>query len=283
MSGAKMSVDFSGDELVVDGEEESTFCSKHTGRPLRRIKIGLIAQTLQAHRSLLLKMRRAEHDGISSADDKGNVTGMWKIINSSFCCQGEEHSPEYYHEILMEEQEELQIDCLLIDDLILRPYFYEEEFDCDDLSVKSRIMVTPDQDARLRMMMKDDGYFSVVRRGINEDPREMRFSNTILWSRHGNKFKYELILVDRSYDERDRPLARLFQPQMSRMQSAVAAQAEMVEAMLETMVTRKYLTEGDVAEMRKKAAERVWDRRREFFEVRDIDDFMNPQPRLTWD
>ena len=70
--------------------------------------------------------------------------------------------------------------------------------------------------------------------------------------------------MDRSYDERDRPLARLFQPQMSRMQSAVAAQAEMVEAMLETMVTRKYLTEGDVAEMRKKAAERVWDRRREF-------------------
>ncbi len=278
-----MSVDFSGDELVVDGEEESTFFSKHTGKKLARIKISLIAQTLQAHRALLLKIRRAEHDGICSADDRGIVTGKWKMAGSTFCCQGDEHNPEYYHEILIEELEDLQIDCLLIDDLVLRPYFYEEEFDCDDLSVKSRVMVSPDQDARLRMMMKDDSYFLVRRRGINEVPREMRFSNTILWSRHGNKFKYELILVDRSYDEQDRPLARLFQPQMSRMQSAVAAQAEMVEAMLETMVTRKYLTEGDVAEMRKKAAERVWDRRREFFEVRDIDDFIRPQPRLTWD
>jgi len=278
-----MSIDFSGDELVVDSEEESFFCSRHTGRQLRRIKIGLIAQTLQAHRSLLLKIRRAEHDGICSADLRGNVTGKWKIASNTFCCQGDEHSPEYYHTILIEEQEDLVIDSLCIDDMVLRPYFYEEEFDCDDLSIKSRVMVSPEQDARLRMMMKDDSYFQVRRCGINEEPREMRFSNTILWSRHGNRFKYEIILVDKSYDESDRPLARLFQPQMSRMQSAVAAQAEMVEAMLETMVTRKYLTEGDVAEMRKKAAERVWDRRREFFEVRDIDEFIRPQPRLTWD
>jgi hypothetical protein len=57
----------------------------------------------------------------------------------------------------------------------------------------------------------------------------------------------------------------------------------MVEAMLEAMVTRKYLTEGDVTEMRKKASERVWDRKREFFEVMDIDEFLNPQPRITWD
>ena len=173
-----MSIDFSGDELVVDGEEESTFCSKHTGRPLRRIKIGLIAQTLQAHRSLLLKIRRAEHDGISSADDQGHVTGKWKITNSTFAARATSIILEYYHEILMEELEEPGNRRLLIDDLILRPYFYEEEFDCDDLSVKSRVMVSPDQDARLRMIMKDDGYFSVVRRGINEEPREMRFSNT---------------------------------------------------------------------------------------------------------
>jgi len=89
--------------------------------------------------------------------------------------------------------------------------------------------------------------------------------------------------VDKSYDERGRPLVRLFQPQISRMQSAVAAQAEMVEAMLDALITRKYLTQGDVTEMRKKAAERAWDRRREFFEVSDIDEFLRPAPRLTWD
>jgi len=56
-----------------------------------------------------------------------------------------------------------------------------------------------------------------------------------------------------------------------------------VEAMLDALITRKYLTQGDVTEMRKKAAERAWDRRREFFEVSDIDEFLRPAPRLTWD
>jgi hypothetical protein len=278
-----MYADFSGDELTVDLEEESTYHSKHTGAELRRVKIGLIAQTLQAHRLLLLKIRRAENAGISSTDEEGNITGRWRVAHSSFCCLGDEHYQEYYHEIQIEEMEELELTGLSINGIVLYPYFYEEEFDCDDLNIKSRVMVSPEQDAWLRMLMKEDGYFQVVRHGISDLPRDMRFSNTILWSRHGNKFKYEIILVDKGYDEKDRPLARLFQPQMSRMQSAVAAQAEMVEAMLETMVTRKYLTVGDVAEMRRKAAERVWDRKREFFEVRDVDEFLRPQPRITWD
>jgi hypothetical protein len=278
-----MYADFSGDELTVDLEEESTYHSKHTGAELRRVKIGLIAQTLQAHRLLMLKIRRAENAGISSTDEEGNITGRWRVAHSSFCCLGDEHYQEYYHEIQIEEMEELELTGLSINGIVLYPYFYEEEFDCDDLNIKSRVMVSPEQDAWLRMLMKEDGYFQVVRHGISDLPRDMRFSNTILWSRHGNKFKYEIILVDKGYDEKDRPLARLFQPQMSRMQSAVAAQAEMVEAMLETMVTRKYLTVGDVAEMRRKAAERVWDRKREFFEVRDVDEFLRPQPRITWD
>lgn len=278
-----MYVDFTGRELTVDLEEQSTFASKHTGMQLKRIKIGLVAQTLQAHRLLLLKVSRAEQDGISSTDEDGNTTMRWKIVNSSFCSQGDERNPQFYHEVIIEQIEDLKLQSLCINDLVLYPYFYEEEFDCDDLSIKSRVMVTPEQDARLRLLMKEDSSFQVTRRGISDSTREMRFSNTILWSRHGNNFKYEIILVDRSYDERDRPLARLFQPQMSRMQSAVAAQAEMVDAILEALITRKYLTQGDVAEMRKKAAERIWDRRREFFEVGDIDEFLNPSPRLTWD
>jgi hypothetical protein len=283
MSGTSMIVDFSGDELFVEMEEESTFHSKHTGVELRQVNMSLIARNLQSHRSLLLKLRKAEHEGICATDEDGKITGRWRIANSSFGCLGDEHNPEYYHKIQIEEVEELEIEKIYINELALIPYFYDEEFDCDDLSIKSRVTVTPEQDAVLRLLMKEDGYFQVVRHGISDRPREMRFSNTILWSRHGNKFKYEIIMVDKSYDERDRPLARLFQPQMSRMQSTVAAQAEILEAILQTMVTRKYLTEGDVAEMRKKASERVWDRKREFYEVKDIDDFLKPQPRLTWD
>jgi len=170
-----MNVDFADEELIVDLEEQSNFTSRHTGRTLKRIRLRLIAGSLLAHRSLLLKIRRAEHEGISSTDEAGNVTGRWEVAKSSFCCQGEGHNSEYHHEIVLEEIEDLMAQSLRLNDIILCPYSYEEEFDGDELCIRSRVMVTPEQDARLRLLMKDDGYFSVVRHGICEQPREMRF------------------------------------------------------------------------------------------------------------
>jgi hypothetical protein len=48
----------------------------------------------------------------------------------------------------------------------------------------------------------------------------------------------------------------------SNVQDAVAEQAEMIEAILATTVSRTYLSEKDVSELRKNSAERVWDRKR---------------------
>jgi hypothetical protein len=278
-----MYIDFSGKELAVDLEEESTFISKHTGVELKRVRLGLIAHTPRAHGKLLVSIKHAEREGINSTDGTGKVTGRWKIADSSFFVLGSENNLEHYHVIEIEETEDLKVEGLMLNGLLLIPYFYEEEFDCDDLNIKARVMVTPEQDAQLRKMIKTPDYISVVRAGLCDDPREMRFSKTILWSEHCEGIKYELILVDRSYDERDRPLARLFQPQMSRMQEMMAAQAEMIEEMIAIIHKKGLLNAEEIEHMRSEAEAKASDRAREFFRVEDIDEFSSPQPRITWD
>jgi len=278
-----MYVYFSGKEVAVYVEEESTFTSKHTGSELRRVRVGLVVQSPQAHEMLMTGIKKAEMEDICSTNGEGRITGRWKITESSFSTVGNELSPDYCHIIQLDEVEELKVYGLNLGGLVLRPYFYEEEFDCDDLSIKARVLASEEQDAELRRLMKQGGYIQVVRQGISEEPRMMRFSKTILWSKHTDGIKYELVLIDKSYDERDRPLARLFQPQMSRMQSLIAAQAEVIDEKLRAQVTRGILSEEDVSEIRSEAEEKVWDRSREFYQVDDIDEFMRPQPRINWD
>jgi len=232
---------------------------------------------------LLVSIKHAEKEGINSTDGAGEITGNWKIADSSFFVLGSEHNPEYYHVIEIEEVEELKVEKLMLNDLVLCPYFYEEEFDCDDLSIKARVLVTAEQDERIRSMMRDQDYLSVVRVGLCDQPREMRFSKTVLWSQHRDGIKYEIILVDRSYDERDRPLARLFQPQMSRMQEMVATQAEIIEEMMAILKDRGLLSGEEVERLKSRAEFKAIDRAREFYRVKDIDDFSQPQPRITWD
>ena len=69
-----MIVDFSGDELLIELKEDSTFCSKHTSAILSQVNLSLIAQNLKSHRLLLLKLRRAEHESICSTNDDEEIT-----------------------------------------------------------------------------------------------------------------------------------------------------------------------------------------------------------------
>jgi|GEM_PF-676747 len=276
-------LDLSGKRIAVDVEDESTFKSKHTCRDLRRVKVGLVLQTPFSHRKFLVGVKRAELDGISSFDEEGNATGRWKIIDDFFSYIDGENGTEYWHTLQLDEIEELQIEGLSIGGMVLHPYLYEEEFDCDDLSITARVMVTHDQSNELKNLMMSEGYFPVVRLGINDQPREMRFGKTILWSKYHHNIKYELILLDKGFDERDSPISKLLQPQMSRMQHMVAAQSEMLEGMLNILRSKGLISDEDINEMRAEAAKQVWDKIREFYEVKDLDESTKPKRWVAWD
>jgi hypothetical protein len=276
-------LDLGGKRIAVDVEDESSFKSKHTCSDLRRIKVSLVLQTPFSHRKFLVGVKRAELDGISAFDEAGNPSGRWKIVDDFFSYIDGENGTEYWHTLQLDEIEELQIEGLSIAGMALCPYMYEEEFDCDDLSITARVVVTHEQSNELKNLMMHEGYFPVIRLGINDQPREMRFGKTILWSKYHHSIKYELILLDRGFDERDSPMSSLLQPQMSRMQHMVAAQSEMLEGMLNILRSKGLLSDEDINAMRTEAAKQVWDKVREFYEVKDLDESIKPKRWVAWD
>jgi hypothetical protein len=279
----KMHLKIAGKEMLVEVEDESRFRSKHTGSELRRINASLVLPTPMSHRKFLIGIKRGEVDGIPSTDGTGNITGRWAVKDSDFIYLDGQQGTEYWHNLYLEEIEEFHIDSLSIGGLLLQPYFYEEEFDCDELSISARVMVTQEQDIVLRKMMVQEKYFPVIRHGICDVAREMRFSRTILWSKHHHNIKYELILIDKGYDERDPLLSRVLQPQMSRMQHMIASQSQMVEGLLSMLHSKGFIEEEDIAVMKAEAAGQVWNKIREFYEVGDLDEFRRPRARISWD
>ena len=59
------------------------------------------------------------------------------------------------------------------------------------------VELSQDEEERLHALPK---YFEVIRKGINENPRSMRFGQ-LLWAKKGEKSRIQLFLVDTAYDE----------------------------------------------------------------------------------
>jgi hypothetical protein len=82
---------------------------------------------------------------------------------------------------------------LKLNDLQITPYQYEESIDLDDsLSIRARIILSKEQYSALGKLSET---VSVVRQGIDEDPREMEISE-IAWSEHGDEINEEILLHD---------------------------------------------------------------------------------------
>ena len=121
--------------------------------------------------------------------------------------------------------------------------------------------------------MKKKGYFPVVRHGISDETREMRFGES-LWSRHDDGKKHSLHLVEKSYDEDGELRRGIFQPEMSIMQDFIARHDEIIQEMLTSLIRKGILESEEAEALRKRASERVWDKKRDFYSVEDIDEWI---------
>ena len=89
---------------------------------------------------------------------------------------------------------------------------------------------------------------------------------------HEYRVKHELLLVDKSYDDIKKGAKGFFDPEMSRMQDMIAEDTEIIDELLSTLTNKGLLSLQEIDRIRAKASERVWDREREFYRMKDIDD-----------
>jgi len=256
-------------ELEADCDDLSSTKSKHTDVDLRQCEIEF--EVLGEQESTAILDRLADKQSLVSLDEEGKPEITWLIGNSSYSYQ-ESPGPDviYTHRWTLTEKEELVIQSLTVDDLELKPYFYSEEFESELLFVRARVRVNDSELKKLRQLVRQRNYFSVIRNGINTKPCLMRMGQSV-WSQDGDAVKYQLLLVDKAYDDISRSPG-LFQPDMPRMKMMLAETAEQFLELTSMLVAKGVLTQDDQNKL-KDLSENVELRMEEFSRVAELDDW----------
>lgn len=264
-------LDLDGKETPSEIISESTFHSKHTGRELKCIQVRLVEKEKRVHEKLLEILKAGREECIDSTDGKGKVLNKWKVKNNSYSYSEGSYASNYHHSIELEEMEKLEVTSLKVGGLELHPYFYKEKFDEDALIIEAKVVLSKSQYSDFREIMKKTRYFPVIRHGITEEPREMRFGVT-RWSEHEHGVKHEILLIDKSYDDLKRGFGGFFDPEMSHMQDMIAIDTEILEELISALTNKDLLSIEEVDNIRARASERTRDRKREFYRMKDIDE-----------
>lgn len=210
--------------------DRTVFKSKHTGNDLEKIEI-----------EYSVRRRTSIPDEVKSDDGK-----MWKVGNSRHSYT--EGVPVYNYALELEEQEKLDIDKLILDDIELEPYLFEEEAKKDGLLITARVKVIRDTwNKIIEITNRENIYFPVIRQGISTEPVEMRFGK-IIYSENEEEVKFRIILVEKVED--DKRLG-IFQPELPNMKTKIIQNLYGFEELVQILKEKDMLSEEDIHRLNK--------------------------------
>lgn len=254
-----------GRSLPVEIRKETRERSLHSGRDLVELHGVAIAEGAEAHHAATELLKTLVDRSVIAHDEAGEFAGKWCISWNSYGESGEVHS----YTLLLREAEELSLDALLLEDQEIHPYEYREDVVGDGLALWIKAVASDTDIHRLRALVRSRPTFSVVRRGISDEPREMRIG-TAEWSQVEDLTKFRLVLVDRSLDGKARPeLARI---EEENTRAALGFYANFLERLADLMVEKGVLAREEVAQLRENARSSPGVPRHDMWRVADIDE-----------
>jgi hypothetical protein len=172
--------------------------------------------------------------------------------------------------LVLAEADNLKCELLTIDDLDLTPYFFEETLQNGGITLTCKVTTSAAIDDRLQALLiakDDDGYHQVIRHGIQDTPRRMRFGNC-QWSSTDAGFKQHLILVEDAAE-----LHLDYHPfaEFGNLYRSGALSMEFVEALVAEMVGAGIISEEILGRARATAEANLPHRLRALSRVEDID------------
>lgn len=244
-------------------EDEDVASSLQTGRPLRTLRVGFDVQGEALNDAIV--------EGLNSGDritvDDGKTAAPFEKTNNMWSHRSGVNV--HHHSIDLREVEDIEPTSVELLGLDLVPYEYEERVDHDGIEIEMKVRVTQTENELLEEHIAKSGFFPVIRHGIEERPREMRFGQCI-WSEDGEHIKHRLVLVEKPVHEAD-PYPDLTWPQGFRTQEMTAGTREMVEALLALFVEKNVLSNDEIEDIRNRAEAGIQKRFRRLFRVDDID------------
>jgi hypothetical protein len=262
-------LDFGDFTAPVIVSEETSETSPHTGKELRVVRGEINARGEDVHEVFSRALEEQGPDGISSHETPIDPRQQWIVKRGNYSIRGD----QYQYQVTLREVETFEIESLVINGFDLQPTRYKEEPSKEIMHIKAVVIVPDDTRDELRRLIREGDYFPVIRRGINDNPIEMRFG-MCGWSEHPEGTKYSLILVDRRYDEvsdDDRKL-HITSVQAEQRHSALAYRIELVEELIGLLIGKGVLGVEEVEEAREKARERIWEREHKWLQVIDVDE-----------
>jgi hypothetical protein len=239
--------------------------SPHTGRELAELHGWASTEEEEAHRSISAALRTAGDRPFRANDEAGDFAGRWCISWNAYA----ESNGVHTYTVLLREVEELSLEALLVEDLELRPYEYREMVVGDGLVIRAKMVGTAEDVARVRELVRSQPVLRVVRRGIQDEPREMRLG-VGEWSDSEDGIKYRLVLVDRVLEGEISPELAHIEEENDRV--ALAFYANYLERLSDLLVRKGLLSRGELDGLREDAGQAPGVSRRDIWRVAEVDE-----------
>jgi hypothetical protein len=179
-------------EVQAEVVESSSEVSEYSGKPLAKARISFAVPPEVVDE---IKDAIIDHK-FASKDESGNSL-EWKVETSSESYTGNPWQSNHKFIVELKLRERLEVEELIINDLSLRPYAYEESSNKAGLEIVARVKLSRAETDQLRQLQLGESPVAVVRRGISDSPRVMTFGR-VLWSGSDEGFKLNVVLFDES-------------------------------------------------------------------------------------
>ena len=251
--------------LSVDIRRQTTERSPHSGKEMVELHGLATVADAPTHRVVAELLRGVGDRPVQALDDSGDFAGKWCVSWNSYALSGELHT----YTLLLREAEDLSLEALVIEGVDLHPYEYREEVVGNGLTIRAKVIGAEDDVIRLRALMRSRTTLWVTRRGIHEEPREMRLG-VAEWSQAEERIKYRLVLVDRELDSDGRSeLARI---EEEKNRAALGFYASFLERLADVMVAKGVLTREELQSLKDEARADPGVGNHEMWRVADVDD-----------
>lgn len=252
--------------VKVEPENFQYEVSKHTGEKLEKFSFEL---NIDGYLSELLDSLKNEVYQING--DNNKILKKYKVTNKSYSYTGNNQSNNtiYNFDIELTEVEDLNIESLIIAGVETYPYVYSEKYDGDSLIINAKIKTPYEQLKKIKEKTDGKDYFEVIRKGINEETKMMRFGK-VIWSKHENFAKQDLVLVEKNYDDNNRKEGFNY-PEIGNMMETLAYTNIFIKEISNLLVSKGVLSNEEIKELESKINDRASEKIGEFYLVKDID------------
>lgn len=244
-------VEIAGYRLPVRITSEENKVSPFTGRELRHVTARASHEDERAHDEIITVTTEGEETrGRLYRGGEGDE-GPWEVSVSQWSSSSRDRGgTTFRYTVELTEVEDYAVDTLVVEELELDILAYDERVTGTSLSVNFVGEIAKQDLERYFKLWESHGtYFDVVRKGVDESPRSMRFGMS-LWSEHGDTCRVKATLVDASYDDESpgSPFRSMRTPDAN-ARAVLAQRGAMMDQLLEILADKNLLSEQEIEDV----------------------------------